>query len=161
MKGREMWKKIVLGIIIGTVVLTVGAGGIYAYQKNSNTRNDVIAEKSKGYGKNNNFAISNCADSEKNDTEQYCLQNEECKQWSSSNRNCLSKDYECENCLNQNQNMENNCYRYNNGGTGDQNQNTYCFRNNNRNKINNQDCQINSYNGKKSNASGNGSEKNK
>lgn len=156
-----MWKKIVLGIIIGAVVLTVGAGGIYAYQKNSNSGNDIIAEKYKGYGKNNNFATPDGIGTEKNYAEQYCLQEEECDQWGNSYRNCLNKYCEYENCLNQNQNMENNCYRYNNGETGYQNQNTYCYRNNNRNQINNRDCQIDSDNGGKGNASGNGSGKNK
>jgi len=34
-KGKEMWKKIVLGVVIGVFVLTVSAGSIYAYQKSN------------------------------------------------------------------------------------------------------------------------------
>lgn len=114
-----MWKKIVLGIIISTIVLTVSAGGIYAYQKDSNYDNNANTQSKNGYGINS----ANC-------TEQYCKDN--CKNISSENasknkngvcdpEDCLNQNNFCYQNSNQNQYNSQNCLQ--NGKDGPQGKN--------------------------------------
>jgi len=129
-----MLKKIILGVIIGAVVLTTGAGAIYAYQKSSDPvdeaasiNSDVYKEAGKNLGGNN----------------QYRLQQGECEELSGYNEDCPNQDCNNENCLEQYRNMENNCYRYNNEENGSQNMNSFCYRDEDQNQTRNRDCEEN------------------
>ncbi|MDD5659987.1 MAG: hypothetical protein PHR39_08290 [Actinomycetota bacterium] len=114
-----MWKKIMLGFIVGIVVLTVGAGTIYAYQKNSDKENAAITAKYTGYGKSmENRKMSDCV------------------------------NYDCtyENCQNRYCKTENNCYCYSNGENGYCRQNNYCHSNNNEDQLTGQNRKMNKEN---------------
>ena len=143
-----MWKKIVLGIIIGIVVLTVSTGGIYAYQKDSNSNNGANTQSKNSYGINS----ASC-------TEQYCTGSG--KNISSENAS-KNKNGVCdpEDCLNQNCKIENNRYRYNNGNAY-QNQNNFCYQNNSQNQYNSQNCLQNGKNSPQGNNIKNSYGKNK
>ncbi len=127
-----MLKKIILGIIISTVVLTVGAGALYAYQKNSNPTNEAYATNNRSYGVDSKSGI--CSNFKVNRNNQYRQQQDECNQLNCLNENCQNQNRNNGNYTdytNQYNNMENNRYRYNNNGTDYQNQNSFCYRYNN------------------------------
>jgi len=127
-----MLKKIVLGIIIGVVVLTVGAGSIYAYQKNSDTADGATRI-------NNRLRESDgeCTNSSEN-RNQYRLQKEEPDSLNCPNENRFKNECDNENCTEQYQNRENNCYMQNNQEAGDQNQNNFSYRH--ENKLSDNSC---------------------
>jgi len=135
MKGKDMLKKIILGIIIGAVVLTAGAGGIYAYQKNPNSADEVAITKSKSYE-------TDCANSNftGNENKQYRLQQGECDQLNCPKKDCPNQDCANEDCTEQYCNRESNCYRYNNDENGYQNRNNFCYRNSSENQNCNENC---------------------
>ena len=119
-----MLKKIILGIIIGAVVLTAGAGGIYAYQKNSDPADEVAPASSKPYttgNTNSDFTV--------NENKQYRFQQGASEKPNCPNGDCPNKDCANKDCAEQYCNRENNCYRYNNDEKGYQNQNNFCYRN--------------------------------
>jgi len=138
-----MLKKIILGIIISSVILTVGAGVIYAYQKNSNTANEVGVIGNRSYGAATSSSnSSNSSNFKRNGNNQYLLQQYECEQSICHNENCINEDCSNPDCDNENctkytkqySNMENNCYRYNNDEIGYQNQNEFCYKYDNKNQ---------------------------
>jgi len=137
-----MLKKIVLGIIIATVVLTIGAGSLYAYQKNSDTADGVTRINSR-------LRESDCENPNSSENRnQYRLQQEEPDGLNCPNENRFKNECDNENCTEeQYQNRENNCYMQNNQETGDQIQNKFSYRNENENKLSDnsceQDCEMN------------------
>jgi hypothetical protein len=129
-----MLKKIILGVIIGTVVLTTGAGAIYAYQKSSDPVDEVASANSNVYKEaGKNLGGNN----------QYRLQQEECEELGGYNEGCPNQDCNNENCIEQYRDMENNCYRYNNEENGSQNMNKFCYRNEDKNQNRDGDCEQN------------------
>jgi len=127
-----MLKKIVLGIIIGAVVFTLGAGSIYAYQKNSDNTNGVT-------GINNRLRESDgeCTNSSEN-RNQYRLQKEEPDSLNCPYENNFKNECNNENCTEQQyQYRENNCYMHNNEET-DQIQNNFSYRH--ENKLSDNSC---------------------
>jgi len=127
-----MLKKIVLGIIIATVVLTVGAGSIYAYQKNPDTADGATRI-------NNRLRESDCENPNSSENRnQYRLQQEEPDGLNCPNENRFKNECDNENCTEQYQNRENNCYMQNNQEAGDQNQNNFSYRH--ENKLSDNSC---------------------
>ncbi len=150
-----MLKKIVLGIIIATVVLTVGAGSIYAYQKNSDTADEVTRI-------NNRLRESDCENPNSSENRnQYRLQQEESDGLNGPNENRFKNECDNENCTEQYQNRENNCYMQNNQETGDQNQNNFSYRHENKLSDNSCDgnCEMNENGVKNNNSKGFGRNK--
>jgi hypothetical protein len=132
-----MLKKIVLGIIIGAVVLTVGAGSIYAYQKNPDTADGSTRI-------NNRLRESDCENPNSSENRnQYRLQQEEPGGLNCPNENRFKNECDNENCTEQYQNRENNCYMRNNEETGDQIQNNFSYRHENENKSSDKSCEQN------------------
>ncbi len=136
-----MLKKIILGIVIGSVILTGATGAIYAYQKNPDNvaarlSNDPKIQESfnsedcpaEGFGVNNGNGEKqqngkqNGYDNEGENNFSY--KNQNCYQYEKKNGECI----ENEGCL-----MEQNTYQYNNrhcygenngsNGVGDGNEN--------------------------------------
>ncbi len=77
-----MWKKIILGLIIGTIMLTASAGGIYAYQKNINP-SDNLRTQSKINDANKE---RNCKEMHYEYNNQYQTQNNYCYQQKNENK---------------------------------------------------------------------------
>ena len=126
-----MLKKIVLGIVVGVIVLTTSAGFLYAYQKESNGRQN--------YNQQSNVTSKNDADC----TNQDCINN-------ASNQNC-SDEGDCINCQNL-QNSENyqNGQRLQNRQENRENCTGTCLNNS---SSTNKNRYCNSYNYKNQNSS--------
>lgn len=120
-----MWKKIVLGIIIGTVVLTVSAGGIYAFQRNAGQGSDFLVENYKESADFQPCAVLKCSG-----------------QGNCTEANCPDGNCDGDNCNNPGGELEKNCYRQNYENCNQlQTQSGFCFQNNiqNNNKNQNRD----------------------
>lgn len=135
MKGKDMLKKIILGIIIGAVVLTIGAGSIYAYQKNYVPADEFATTKSYSFVSGNKIS-----DSTVNKNKQYCFQQGKSEQLNFPNDDCPKQVCANKNCTEQYCNRINNCYRYNNDEDGYQNRNNFCYRNISGNQDFNGNC---------------------
>ena len=149
MKGKEMIKKIVLGVIIGMVVLTVSAGGIYAYQNNSDKKQGEVFSATNKNGnayRNNSVSIQDLSHNGNGICDPEECEEQACLQIQNRNYGSNTGQANCENnYLNQNRNLKNNCNQYNNENCF-QNQYNFCYQNTNQNHYNSQNCQADGQN---------------
>jgi len=104
-----MLKKMILGIIISVVVLTVGAGVIYGYQKNSNADDELAVINNKLYRADNSGSSN--SNLKENGNNKYRLLQGECDHLNCPNENCPNSDCDkrdCTGCTERYNNMENN-----------------------------------------------------
>lgn len=126
-----MLKKVILGIIVGAIIMTTSAGFLYAYQKESGTRQN--------YNQQSSIASQNDA---------VCT-NENCVNYG-TNQNCTNNG-DCTNCQNNqngqglqngqknNENCTGTCLNNSDGSSnvnGNANLNRYKNQNNNCNEFN-------------------------
>jgi len=146
-----MWKKIILGIVISVVVLTISAGAIYAFQKNTpEDENDIV--KPKGYA----FAAAGCSglkfSSETIKTQQKNIcpncDNENCANSICTGENCQCLNNNNGNCpgvnCNEECNQERNCNMEKNGYcTQEANMEGFCHQYKNTNQCKSSDNETN------------------
>lgn len=116
-----MLKKLIIGIIVGSIVLLSSAGAIYAYQEPENV------------ARNSQSAVT-AEESELN--ERYCYGNFYNAQYVDENNDGICDNCDRVNCQNNgNCNEENAICSRNNESNRYQNQNRYSIRNENRNNF--------------------------